>query len=54
MVFHFEPRGYRRAAGDFLIYMGRDKHENEDLIAYGLPTDVWLDVCVGSVTEHAV
>jgi len=23
------------------IYMGRDKYENEDLIKYGTPTDVW-------------
>ena len=24
-----------------LVYMGRDKYENEDLIAYGWPEDVW-------------
>lgn len=26
---------------DFLLYMGRDKYENEELIRYGLPSDVW-------------
>lgn len=26
------------------IYMGRDKHENEDLIKYGLPCDLWFHV----------
>ncbi|EJT47571.1 cytoplasm protein [Trichosporon asahii var. asahii CBS 2479] len=26
------------------IYMGRDKVENEDLLKYGLPTDVWFHV----------
>eukprot|EP01135_Chromosphaera_perkinsii_P011012 Nk52_evm46s2309 gene=Nk52_evmTU46s2309 len=27
-----------------MIFMGRDKHENEDLIKYGLPEDVWFHV----------
>lgn len=40
MVFYFYPRGYDdgKAAGkpeSYLIYMGRDKYENEDLIKYG-------------------
>ena len=26
------------------MYMGRDKFENEDLIKYGLPEDVWFHV----------
>lgn len=26
------------------MYMGRDKHENEELIRYGLPEDVWFHV----------
>ncbi len=26
------------------IYMGRDKHENEDLIRWGWPEDVWFHV----------
>ncbi|TYJ56632.1 hypothetical protein B9479_002724 [Cryptococcus floricola] len=26
------------------IYMGRDKVENEELLRYGLPTDVWFHV----------
>ena len=41
MVFYFYPRGYEDGRDDYLIYMGRDKHENEDLIKYGLPVDVW-------------
>lgn len=28
----------------FTIYMGVDKHENEDLIKYGFPEDVWFHV----------
>lgn len=38
MVFYFTPRG------GHLLYMGRDKVENEDLIAYGVPEDVWFHV----------
>lgn len=26
------------------MYMGRDKYENEDLIKYGFPEDVWFHV----------
>lgn len=26
------------------IYMGADKYENEDLIRYGLPEDIWFHV----------
>ncbi|ESN91165.1 hypothetical protein HELRODRAFT_90349 [Helobdella robusta] len=28
----------------YSIYMGEDKHENEDLIKYGWPEDVWFHV----------
>ena len=38
MVFFFT------ASDGTVIYMGRDKEENEDLIAFGLPTDVWFHV----------
>jgi predicted ribosome quality control (RQC) complex YloA/Tae2 family protein len=38
MVFFFE------ASDGHLIYMGKDKYENEDLIKYGLPTDIWFHV----------
>lgn len=41
MVLYFEPLRYGPGKEDFLIFMGRDKHENEDLIKYGLPLDVW-------------
>lgn len=45
MVFYFYPRGYidEKPEG-YLIYMGKDKYENEDLIKYGLPTDLWFHV----------
>jgi hypothetical protein len=26
---------------EYIVYMGRDKFENEDLIRYGWPEDVW-------------
>lgn len=27
-----------------VLYMGKDKYENEDLIRYGFPEDVWFHV----------
>ena len=27
-----------------VLFMGRDKHENEDLIKHGWPEDVWFHV----------
>ena len=39
MVYYFKSR-----CGRFTIYMGKDKYENEDLIKYGLPEDVWFHV----------
>jgi hypothetical protein len=39
MVLYFLPRGHETSG--HVIYMGRDKVENEDLIAYGWPEDVW-------------
>eukprot|EP00271_Cylindrocystis_brebissonii_P021927 TRINITY_DN816_c1_g1_i1.p1 TRINITY_DN816_c1_g1~~TRINITY_DN816_c1_g1_i1.p1 ORF type:complete len:216 (-),score=52.77 TRINITY_DN816_c1_g1_i1:261-908(-) len=41
MVFYFTARP---EAGNLMIYMGLDKFENEDLIKYGLPEDVWFHV----------
>ena len=38
MVFFFT------SSEGYLMYMGRDKHENEDLIRYGLPEDLWFHV----------
>jgi hypothetical protein len=38
MVFFFECCG----GPDFVVYMGRDKFENEDLIQWGHPEDVWF------------
>eukprot|EP00981_Chlorochromonas_danica_P011657 scaffold4203_cov166-Ochromonas_danica.AAC.3 len=38
MVFFFT------SSEGYIIYMGRDKYENEDLIKYGLPEDVWFHV----------
>ena len=28
----------------YTLFMGRDKHENEELIRYGWPEDVWFHV----------
>lgn len=39
MVFYFTSR-----CGNYTIYMGKDKYENEDLIKYGHPEDVWFHV----------
>lgn len=44
MVFYFYPRGHVEGKDDYMIYMGRDKYENEELIKYGLPTDLWFHV----------
>lgn len=41
MVFYFKARP---EAGDYTIFMGLDKHENEELIKYGFPEDVWFHV----------
>ncbi|RZR91689.1 hypothetical protein BHM03_00019855, partial [Ensete ventricosum] len=38
MVFYFKARP---EAGDYTIFMGLDKHENEELIKYGFPEDIW-------------
>ena len=40
MVFFFTSA---TTAGTFQLYMGRDKFENEELIAHGWPEDVWSD-----------
>ncbi|KAK1742587.1 DUF814 domain-containing protein [Skeletonema marinoi] len=39
MVFYFKTR-----CGQYTIYMGKDKYENEDLIKYGHPEDCWFHV----------
>lgn len=41
MVFYYKARP---DAGDYTIYMGADKNENEELVKYGLPEDVWFHV----------
>eukprot|EP00850_Spirogloea_muscicola_P024947 SM001830S04168 [mRNA] locus=s1830:631:1783:+ [translate_table: standard] len=55
MVFYFKVRP---EAGDLVIYMGLDKFENEDLIKYGLPEDVWSDstrpLCPPAARQAAV
>jgi NFACT protein RNA binding domain len=35
MVFYFTT------SEGYMIYMGADKFENEDLIRYGIPEDLW-------------
>eukprot|EP00347_Sterkiella_histriomuscorum_P021048 403335461 len=39
MVFYFESED-----GQVIIYMGKDKFENEDLIKYAWPHDIWFHV----------
>lgn len=39
MVFYFKSR-----CGEYTMYMGKDKYENEDLIKYGQPEDCWFHV----------
>ncbi|KAF9588369.1 hypothetical protein IFM89_008799 [Coptis chinensis] len=41
MVFYYKARP---EAGNYTIFMGLDKHENEDLIKYGFPEDIWFHV----------
>lgn len=41
MVFCFKARP---EVGDYTIFMGLDKFENEDLIKYGFPEDIWFHV----------
>ncbi|MFQ6626830.1 hypothetical protein Gotur_005192, partial [Gossypium turneri] len=38
MVFYFKARA---EAGDYTIFMGLDKYENEELIKYGFIEDIW-------------
>jgi len=41
MVFYFKARP---ESGDYTIFMGLDKFENEELIKYGFPEDIWFHV----------
>ncbi|OIV97791.1 hypothetical protein TanjilG_12548 [Lupinus angustifolius] len=41
MVFYFKARP---EVGDYTIFMGLDKYENEELIKYGFPEDIWFHV----------
>jgi len=42
MVLYFTPAGAETTKHS--LYMGKDKVENEDLIKYGFPLDVWFHV----------
>mmetsp|Transcript_18134 Transcript_18134/g.43615 ORF Transcript_18134/g.43615 Transcript_18134/m.43615 type:complete len:215 (-) Transcript_18134:58-702(-) len=35
---------FKSSCGEYTIYMGKDKFENEELIKYGLPEDCWFHV----------
>ena len=48
MVFYFESEGENTTCisnfgieKDAVIYMGKDKFENEELIKYAYPHDIW-------------
>ncbi|KAE9465765.1 hypothetical protein C3L33_02331, partial [Rhododendron williamsianum] len=43
MVFYFKARP---EAGDYTIFMGLDKFENEELIKYGFPEDIWASLSI--------
>jgi hypothetical protein len=47
MVFYFKARP---EAGDFTIFMGLDKHENEELIKYGFPEDIWYNITLSQIS----
>lgn len=47
MVLYFRPRNHGLPGApkdDYLIYMGKDKFENETLIQHSLPVDIWFHV----------
>eukprot|EP00658_Telonema_sp_P-2_P025844 TRINITY_DN20416_c0_g1_i1.p1 TRINITY_DN20416_c0_g1~~TRINITY_DN20416_c0_g1_i1.p1 ORF type:complete len:270 (+),score=67.02 TRINITY_DN20416_c0_g1_i1:118-927(+) len=44
MVFFYTICGNRYEELGITVFMGRDKHENEDLIRYGWPEDIWFHV----------
>lgn len=41
MVFYFSTKAHKEGEDAWLIYMGKDKYENEHLIKHGWPVDVW-------------
>lgn len=42
MVYYFKSTGTsEEVSPPVVLFMGKDKVENEDLIKWGLPTDVW-------------
>jgi hypothetical protein len=43
MPLYFEPGAKAKETG-YQIYMGKDKYENEELIRWGWPEDVWFHV----------
>jgi hypothetical protein len=47
MVFYFKARP---EAGDFTIFMGLDKHENEELIKFGFPEDIWYNITLSQIS----
>merc|ERR1739838_969122 len=44
MVFYFTCQSRPDLAEKYIIYMGRDKFDNEALIQYGWPEDLWFHV----------
>ncbi|CAH2245507.1 coiled-coil domain-containing 25 isoform X1 [Pelobates cultripes] len=44
MVFYFTSNVVIVVSSPYTIYMGKDKYENEDLIKYGWPEDIWFHV----------
>jgi len=52
MPFYYTLREKAVAAG-YLVYAGKDKFENEELLKYGWPEDLWFHVDkLSSGTNH--
>lgn len=50
MVYYFETTGLSNETHPpVILYMGKHKEENEDLIKWGLPTDIWYECRLISV-----
>ena len=35
---------FYKTSDGHVVYMGKDKYENEDLIKFGIPEDIWFHV----------
>lgn len=40
-IIAFSKNNYVLAPWNYTIYMGKDKYENEELLKYAFPEDIW-------------